>query len=473
MMSKTTLLLFIVVVFWAGCQKDEHQENGAPTVEVDLEQIKERGKLVAITGYDANSYFIYKGRPMGYEYELLSLLADSLRLKLEIVVARDMDAIFDLLNNGEGDVLAANLTITKERAKKVNFTDFLITTQQVLVQRKPDNWRSMKLHEIDEELIRDPIDLIGKKVHVRRGSSYYARLQNLSDEIGGDIDIVEAPGDIATDELIRKISEGEIEYTVADENIALINQAYYSNIDVATSISFPQRIAWVTRKNSPQLLAAVNKWIRKMKSETDYYVIYNKYYRNTRGFRRRVKSEFFSHTGGKISEYDEFLKERADSLNWDWRILASQVYQESQFEPGATSWAGAVGLMQLLPETAKQFGAKDSHDPFENIKAGTNYLKWLDDYWEEIEDEGERLKFVLASYNVGQGHVQDARRLANKFDRDENVWRGNVAYYMLQLSKEKFYNDEVVQFGYCRGEEPRDYVREIFERYEHYRQFVD
>ena len=115
MMIKPTHFLFIFVLLSVGCQRDEIDEKVMAPVEVDLEQIKARGKLVAITGYDANSYFIYKGQPMGYEYELLSLLADSLRLKLEIVIARDMDAIFDMLNSGEGDILAANLTITKER----------------------------------------------------------------------------------------------------------------------------------------------------------------------------------------------------------------------------------------------------------------------------------------------------------------------------------------------------------------------
>ena len=160
------------------------------------------------------------------------------------------------------------------------------------------------------------------------------------------------------------------------------------------------------------------------------------------------------------------------AIGWDWRLLASQVYQESLFDPHATSWAGAVGLMQLLPETATSFGAVNIEDPKENIAAGTRYLRWLDEYWELVPDSTERKKFVLASYNVGYGHVEDARRLAAKFGADQNTWDGHVASFMIHLSSHEFYSDEVVRNGYCRGEEPVSYVEEILERYEHYKKFV-
>lgn len=449
------------------------QEINEPLVNIDLDAIKKRGRLIALTGYNANSYFIYRGEPLGFEYELLKLLARDLDLELEIVVARNLDEIFNLLNQGKCDIVAYNLTITKKRMEKVSFTDYHTLVRQVLVQRLPDRWLDLKRHEIDKMIITNPVDLIGKQVYVRKGSSYYARLVNLCDEIGGDIEIHEAPGDVATEELIRRVARGEIEYTVADDNLALINVAYYSNIDIHTPLSLPQRIGWAVRKNSPQLQAAVNRWLKKIKTEPTYNILYEKYYLNKRFFSQRVKSEFFSMGGNKISPYDDLIKEHARGLNWDWRLLASQVYQESQFDPHAKSWAGAQGLMQLMPSTAKEVGVKNVHDPQQSLAGGAKYLSRLWEYWRAIPDSTERLKFALASYNAGAGHLEDARRLAQKFNKDPNRWENNVAEFLLKKADEKYFQDEVVLYGYCRGEEPVNYVAEILERYRDYQKFIE
>ena len=465
--------LLLAFLLLNGCQGKKQPEPEQKIVEFDLEQIRERGYLIAATGYGATSYFIYKGRPMGYEYELLELLARHLDIDIKILITKDLDNVFEVLNSGEADIIVLGLTITKDRAKKVAFTKPYNIIRQVLVQRKPEKWRTMKQHKIDKILIKNPIDLIGKKVHVWGGSSYYSRLVNLSDEIGGDIDIVAVAGSLSTEDLIGKVARGEIEYTVADENIALISQAYYSNIDVGTAVSFPQQIAWAVRKTSPMLLEAVNKWSDAMKDCTDYYVIYNKYYKNRTAFRERAKSEYYSSAGGKISEYDDLIKEHAEKIEWDWRLLASLIYQESGFDPDTQSWAGATGLMQLVPETGSRFGAVNLKDPVENIMAGSKYLQWLGRFWEEIPDSSEQTKFVLASFNAGQGHIRDAQRLAEKYGKNPYLWDDHVGYYLLKKSNKEYFNDDVVIHGYCRGEEPYNYVREILERYEHYRKHLN
>jgi membrane-bound lytic murein transglycosylase F len=471
-------LILSISVFMLFCQTAEEKSSQTAKqmrpaqpkiIHRDLDEIKKRGKLFAITGYSATSYFIYKGQPMGYEYELLTRLAKHLGLELQIEIENNFDVIFDRLNRGDGDIIAYGLTVTRPRKKKVAFTDDLFTTNQVLVQRKPKNWRKMLPHQIEKKLIRDPIDLIGKKVYVKEASSYAMRLRNLSEEIGGDINIVEVGGEITTEELIKQVAEGKIDYTVSDAHIAMINQAYYESIDVDTPISLPQRIAWAVRKNSDSLLTAVNSWIRAMKKDDVFYVIHNKYFENRHAFNRRLKSDYLSLNSGRISKYDEIIQEQAKRIGWDWRLLASLIYEESRFKPGRTSWSGAVGLMQLLPETGKTFGAKNLHDPLQNIKAGVRFIKWLNDYWKDkIDDEAERLKFILASYNVGIGHVEDARRLAEKHGKDPDTWDKNVNYYLLKLSEPEYFNDGVVKFGYCRGIEPYDYVRDILEMYAQY-----
>ena len=456
-----------------GLEIDAFQEVSEPQVEIDLKDIQKRGRLIALTGYSASSYFIYKGEPMGFEYDLLKLLAKHLNLELEIVVVRNLDRIFSMLNEGKGDLVAYNMTVTKARLKKVDFTDQHTLIHQVLVQRLPDNWRKMKRHQIDKMLLDNVTELIGKKVYVRKGSSYYQRLLHLSDEIGGDIDIVEVPGDVSTEELIARVARGEIDYTVADQNVAQINAAYLQNIDIHVPISLPQRIGWAIRKNSPQLKAAINQWLKKMKGKPTFNVLYSKYHLNKRFFTQRAKSEYFSLTGDKISPYDDLIKQQAKTLHWDWRLLASQIFQESQFDPKASSWVGARGLMQLMPKTAKHFGVKKVSDPAQNLQGGVKFIEWLEDYWKDIPDPNERIKFVLASYNVGQGHVQDARKLAEKYGKDPNKWDGNVAEFLLKKSQKKFFNDDVVKFGYCRGAEPVAYVEQILQRYRDYQKLIE
>lgn len=443
-------------------------------VEVDLPDIIARGRLTALTPYSSTSYFLYRGQVMGYEYELLERLADHLGLELEMKVVDDMDQIIAMLLRGEGDIISHGLTVTRQRQRVVHFTDYHTTTHQVLVQRKPEDWREMKLHEIEEVLIRDPIELIGKKVHVRRNSSYYRRLENLSEEIGGDIEIVPVDGGPDTEEIIRMVAEGEIDFTVADQNIAEINAAYQPILDVETPVSFNQRIAWAVRPNSPELLEAVNAWIAKMKRSTDYYVLYNKYFKNSRAYRRRAKSEYLSFNSGKISEYDNLLKKFSERIDWDWRLLAAQVYHESQFDPEARSWAGARGLMQVMPSTAEDYGidAPDLTDPRKNLDAGTAYLRKLQERWEDIPDPEQRTMFVLASFNVGENHVEDARRLAEKHGADPDIWTDNVDRYIKLKSNPEYYNDPVVRYGYARGSEPSQYVKDILDTYQMYRDLV-
>lgn len=183
-----------------------------------------------------------------------------------------------------------------------------------------------------------------------------------------------------------------------------------------------------------------------------------------------VDAGFHSIKGGQVSVYDDLIREESELYDMDWRLIASIIYQESRFIPDAESWAGALGLMQLMPQTAERFGVQSITSPKENIRGGMQLLKWLDERMAlRVEDNDERLKFVLAAYNVGIGHVLDAMKLAEKNGKDPRVWTDNVDYYILNKSNPKYYNDPVVEFGYCRGEEPYQYVKEILERYEHYK----
>lgn len=440
-----------------------------PQVSIDLEQIRERGFLQAIVDNNSISYFIYKGRPMGYEYELLQSLTRFLKIELKIKVISGIEQSIDLLNRGEGDLIAFPLTITQDRTQYLSFTEPQFNTHQVLVQKKPTNWRRMPPERVERELIRNPVELIGKEVYVLNESSFKQRLKNISMEVGGEIIIREDSAAAETESLIQKVASGEIQYTVTDQTIGMVNAIYYPNLDINTVLSLPQQIAWAVRKNAPDLLVAVNQWMDDLKRTGRFRILYNKYFNNPRSSQIRITSDYSTLGGNKLSPYDEEIKREAKNLGWDWRLLASVVYQESNFQPSAESWAGAVGLMQLMPETATEFGAVDRTNPNQSLKAGVRYLKYLDKLWGKyINDKNERLKFVLASYNAGLSHILDARNLAKKYGKDPTKW-DDVESFLKQKSNPKYYRDPIAVAGYCKCEEPVNYVKDILNRYEEYK----
>ncbi len=468
------LTITIVLSLCFSCNNAEKDNSNLnPAVSIDLDAIVKRGYITALVDNNSVSYFIYKGRPMGYEYELLQLLAKSLKVDLRIKITSGVERAIQQVNKGEGDILAFPLSINKSRKERLAFTRPQFNSYHVLVQRKPTNWQRQSTEQIEDSLIRNPVDLTEKEVHVLKGTSFELRLKNLREELGVDIKIISDTISESTEALIDKVAQGEIDYTVATHTLAQVNATYYPNLDVATVLSVPQQIAWALRKNSPQLLEAIDAWLIKIKKEPTFMVIYKRYFKSPRTSLIHRTSEYASIKGSKISPYDDLIKANAKKIDWDWRLLAAVMYQESKFSNGGTSWAGAQGLMQLMPETAKQFGALNPNDPAQNIKAGVKYLKYLDTYWSKsITDDSERLKFVLASYNAGLTHITDAQKLANKYEKDSTLWHDNVEFYLLKKSDATYYRDPLASAGYCKCEEPVNYVNAVLRRFEQYKSLV-
>ncbi len=462
---KTVLLVFLFIS--SGIYFEKSQE--IDIISDDFDIIKEKGKIVVLTDFNSTSYFIYRGQPMGYQYEMLQEMADYLGLQLEVIVSNDLNHSFNKLENGDVDLIAANLTITKQRKKIMDFTVPHSITRQVLVQRKPVKWEILDKKTIESSLVRDQLDLAGKTVYVQANSSHALRLRNLSDEIGEKINIVETDEEV--EHLISLVANGEIDYTVSDENVAQVNQYYYQNIDVETPLSFNQNLAWAVRKNSGKLLKEINDWLAYFKESSEYKHIYAKYYQNNRSA-HIIDSDYYTLSSGRISAYDDYIKTYSEEIGWDWRLIASMMYQESRFKPDVRSWAGAFGLMQMMPSTASKFGITPSSSYEQQIRAGIKFLRWLEQRLDFIEDPAEKIKFTLAAYNVGLGHIIDARNLAEKNGANPDIWEDSVDKYLLSKSDPKFYNDPVVKYGYCRGKETYAYVRDIMERYEHYRNLI-
>jgi len=453
------MLLALLVASCKPAQKDN-------AVAFDLDAIRERGKLIAVTDFNSTDYFIYRGEPMGFHYELLKSFSDQIGIDLEIVTENNLELAFDMLKTGKADLLAKGLTVNTTRKKEILFSEPITETRQVLVQRKPKNWKLLSPEALELRIIRNQLDLAHKTLYVQKGSSHAERLLALSAEIGDSINVVEVPFEAET--LIKNVSDGEIDYVVCDENVALVNATYYPDIDVSTPVSFAQSLAWGVRKNDSEILIEeLNKWITAYRKTGSYLLLYSKYFRNARSS-TIIKSDYYSISTGKVSQYDDLIKEFSDSIKWDWRLLASLICQESRFNANVVSWAGAYGLMQIMPLTGEKFGIDITSSPKNNLKAGAMYINWLHSIFDpKIADEKERLNFILASYNAGPGHVLDAMKLAEKNGMDPQKWDGSVAVWLLKKSEPRYYNDSIVKNGYFRGTESVAFVTELLDRYEH------
>lgn len=478
MLIKRKYYLFLVVVFlmiaagifWPWEKRAIAEEIPAEEVVVvtDLDEILARGYIRATTDFNSTNYFIYRGEPMGFHLELLRLFAAHLGVELEIYVSNNLEEnIHCLLEEQECDIIALDLAVTRSRSRMMSFAEPHSQSRQVLVQRKPANWYSMRAADIEESLVRNQLDLARKTIYVQRNAAYISRLHHLVEEIGDTIFVQEM--DLEVEQLIEMVAKGEIDYTVADEHLARLNQNYYAHIDVRTPISFHQNLSWAVRPGSQKLLEALNSWMSDFKTSNQYVSLYNKYYNNPRSV-FLAKSQYHSQGGGSISVFDQYFKTYSRIVGWDWRLIASLAFQESGFNHDAVSWAGAFGIMQLMPTTAQIYDVDEHSSIPEHIAAAIRYLKWLDRFLSDfISDDQERIKFVLAAYNVGIGHVLDARRLAEKYGKNPNLWKNHVDYYVLNKSQPRYYQDPVVRYGYARGSETYNYVLEILERFEHYK----
>lgn len=466
-----TISLLFFSFFFFSCKDNQPDSKYDKNKLNHIERIKKRGKLLIITDFNSVDYFIYKGQPLGFNYELAKTFAEHLGVSLEVKTNYNLKNTFRALQAGECDVLAMGLTVTKDRTHFLQFTIPIMQTRQVLVQRKPEGWEKMSKKEIEKHLIRSTLDLADKKIMVEAHTSYCERLKSLSQEIGDTIEYI-GTSEFLVEDLIQQVAEARIDYTVSDEHIAMVSQTYYPNIDIGTPISFEQNLAWAIGKDDKEFLNEINNWLEEYKNSKKFAFLYAKYFKNSRT-KRIVESKFSSLGGGHLSPYDSEIKKESAIIGWDWRLLASVIYTESRFNPNVKSWAGAFGLMQLMPATAQRFGVSVNSPPDKQIAAGVKFLKWLDNYYKnEIPDSTERIKFVLAAYNVGMGHVDDARALAKKYGKDPNVWTGSVDFFILQKSKPEFYKDEAVKYGYCRGVEPYNYVTKIFDRYNSYKNLI-
>ncbi|MBF0113212.1 MAG: membrane-bound lytic murein transglycosylase MltF [Desulfamplus sp.] len=416
-----------------------------------LTKIVRAGKIRMITENSANSYYIYRDQPMGFEYELANEFATFLQVDLEVITP-GTDNIFSYLDMDRGDFIAAGITITEKREKEMLFTQPYMDFEQKFIYHKS----KLPIQNIKE--------IAGRAIHVSKNTTYYERLMELK---SGGIDInVVLYDDLSTEELLRMVSDNEndISYTIADSHIARLNRRYYPDICIGISIQDKEHVAWAVRQGNIALSNKMVQFFDIIKHNGVFNRIYEKYYGHlVTQFDYSDLKAFHNDIEKRLPKYQKTIIKESERHGFDWRLVAALIYQESRFEPKARSETGVRGLMQVTERVAKEMGITNRQNIAQNIRAGIGYLSLLYNKFNDVHDSTDRIKFALASYNVGYGHVLDAQEIAAIQGLDPNVW-DSISYTLPLLSRPKYYSK--TKYGYARGDEPIRYIKKIFAYYD-------
>lgn len=469
MKIKTPVILGLLFFCWTltSCQ-NEPEPSSEIVEDVDtltmFQHIQNNGVLKAVTNCEIINYNTEKPTPSGFEYELLSDFCKDNGLELEMIVNENLDSCFMLLDSCKVDVVAVGVGSNKDMKRRFLLTNPILMQRSVLVQRLPKGWNKMStVNEVENQLLRSSVDLAGKTIHLPQGSHEVKLLEHLSDQIGDTIYIVECDSLNSVD-LVKAVSSGQIDYTVVEEYVARMASIGLKGLDTKLNVSVEQPLGWAiyNHDGDSSLLHALNGWIDNFE-QRNLNRILAKYVNKGNVFAPE------RHTNGHLSPFDDMIKVAAKKIGWDWRLLASLIYQESRFKLDLESEKGAFGLMQLMPVVMERYNIGYDATVEEQLDAGAQLLHYLENCLDDkVADSVERMKFVLAAYNSGLGHVYDAQRLAAKYGKYPDVWDNNVDYFILNKSKKQYYNDTCCKAGYLRGTETYRFVEEVLDRYHQY-----
>ncbi|HBO27542.1 MULTISPECIES: transporter substrate-binding domain-containing protein [Culturomica] len=453
-MPLKNIVIFALISLCFSCKEKRKKPDFIYPAPTSIEKVLLRGHLDISTFYSTTDYYVYKGIPRGFHYDLAKDFASFLGIDLHIVeINNNIDSLIHHLEEGKFDLIAVSMTETPERKEKLNFSNPFFKTGEVLVQNK------------NNTILRDAKELDGKTVFIKKDSPYRKLVQQLEDSLNIHIKISEIT-DYSSEDILHLVETGEIRLTVMDENIAKALSTSMKNLDYSLRLNNSISVAWATPAADSTLTEEINRWLIQVKKSGKLNYLYKRYFNNS----ANPTSKYTLLKKGDISPFDEELKKESKFLDWDWRLLAALIYNESRFDPEAESQVGAYGLMQVIPETASMFNVFDYFQPDSNIYTGVRYLKYLDNIFLQYPiAEKEKIKFTLASYNVGAGHVKDAMRLTQKYNKDPYKWDNNVAFYLQHKSDPEYYRDSLSFNGYCDGQQAVDYVRKVLETYNNYK----
>lgn len=445
---RTLLTLTTLAVLFASCGRGDKGDS-ADTLRPLPDTLR------VATLYSPTGYFIYQEEQMGYDYTLVKDWCEDKHIHMELEVAPALQTALEWLDSGLVDLVAYEVPVTRQYNEFVRHCGPVTVTNQVLVQPR------------SEKAITDVTQLVGRDVYVEADSKYEQRIRNLDNELGGGINIHTVDRDtLITEDLLEMVAEGQIPLTVVDSDVARLNKTYYPGLDISLSLSFGQKAQWAVAPQNAWLADSIDSWFDAEQPRRIADTVYKIY------FERSKLSPGGNVTidlrKGHISPYDNLFRRYAGQIGWDWRLLASLGYVESRFNPNVTSWAGARGIMQVMPSVARSHGVDPARlvDPETSIRMAVKLIQSLDKTMARyVKDPVERHRFVIAAYNSGGAHIIDAITLARKYGHDPAVWHGNVSEALLLKADPNYYNDPDVRFGYFRGRQTVAFVDQVEEFY--------
>lgn len=430
------LFIFINILFILSSCSNNNDKS--------LEKIINKGELVVLTRNAATTYYESREGKLGLEYDMAKSFADSIGVKARFIVKEDVADLFKAIRENSGDLAAAGLTHTDKRDNQFLFgPTYQSVSQQLVCRRKGAKPKEAK-------------DLIGLSLNVAENSSYIEQLKRV--KINYPEIVWQEVKDTSTESILKDVWTKKVDCTIADDNIVAINRRYFPELSVRFNMTKPEPLAWVMSNNAHSLQDAIDDWFEEYSESGKLEEAMHRYYGyierfdfvNVRAYQRKIKST--------LPQYQKMFKQASAKSNISWTLLAAQAYQESHWKPLAKSPTGVRGMMMLTRITAKELGIKNRLDPKLSISGGAHYLDKLRKRLPDSVMGYDRIWIALAAYNVGMGHIWDARKLAKQLDKNPDRWQ-DLATVLPLLSQKKYYKN--LKYGYARGGEPVSYVKNI------------
>jgi len=415
-----------------------------------LDEVTALGELRVITRNSPTTYYTGANGPEGPEYDLIKGFAEFIGVTLKLETSRRFSDLIPTVETGRAHVAAAGLTMTQERAKRVDFGPAYQDVRQLII------------YKLGTSRPRNIDDLLGKKVEVVAGSSYVETLKD-AQKIRPDLIWTENPhADLA--ELLTAVADQDIQYTVADSILYKVYRNYVPEIRVGFEITMGESLAWAFPKRPDQsLIEQAGMYLEQIQQNGKFDKIMDRYYGHTERFDYVGTRTFIRDYRRRLPQYRDMFETAAITTNTDWRLLTAIGYQESHWNPHAVSPTGVRGIMMLTSRTARIMDVDNRTDPAESIRGGAKYFARIKARIPEAIQEPDRTWFALAAYNVGYGHLQDARKITRELGEDQNSWI-HVRNSLKLLTQQQWYSK--TKHGYARGWEPVMYVENIRNYYD-------
>lgn len=437
--TKTTLFLLGTAAILTGCSQ--------PSA---VQEIRDEGVLHVITRTAPSIYVESEDGPTGYDYELAKLFANELGVKLRIRVADDNTEILSVLDKNYAHLGMLGLSRQPDTADQYHTVATGITAQSILVYNR------------DVERPESLEDLAGKPLHVVADSNHEHRLNAAREEIP-ELQWQVHPGLDAAGVLSR-VESGEFPYAMISSNELDLSQVFYPMVKAAFTVGEPGELAWFFPPAQDESLAkAARQFLKSLQADGTLAQIAERFYGHLDRLGYVGARTFMHHVKNRLPKYEPLFRDYARDANMDWRLLAAIGYQESHWRPNAASPTGVRGLMMLTRNTASHIGINNRLDAEESIQGGARYFRIVHEKIPERIPEPDRTWFALASYNVGFGHLEDARRLTETAGKDPDRWM-DVKEFLPLLAQKEWYTR--TRFGYARGHEPVTYVQNIRRYYD-------